>query len=264
MTQKTETILDRIVADKREELTAAKAATPLAEMRRAAGSAPAVRPFGAALTGARVALIAEVKKASPSRGLLRADFDSVSLATEYRDAGAAAISVLTDEKHFQGSLSHLRSVREALPDGPPLLRKDFLFEEYQLYEARSSGADAVLLITAILETSVLQSLIALASSLAMDVLVEVHDEQELERAVAAGGKIIGINNRDLRTFDVDLATTERLAPLAPAGITIVAESGVFLREDVRRLEACGVHAVLIGEALVTAPDAGAKIRELFG
>jgi len=264
MTQKTQTILDRIVADKRDELGAAKQATPLAKMRQAAENAPAVRPFGVVLTGAKVGLIAEVKKASPSRGLLRSDLDPVRLATEYRDAGAAAISVLTDEKHFQGSPSHLRSVREALPDGPPLLRKDFLFEEYQIYEARSSGADAVLLITAILDTSVLRSLIALAISLAMDALVEVHDEAELERAVAAGAKIVGINNRDLRTFDVDLATTERLAPLTPPGTTIVAESGIFAREDVRRLEACGVHAVLIGEALVTAPDPGAKIRELFG
>jgi indole-3-glycerol phosphate synthase len=172
--------------------------------------------------------------------------------------------VLTDEKHFRGSLSDLRSVRDALPDGPPLLRKDFLFEEYQLHEARYYGADAVLLITAILETSGLRSLIALAASLAMDALVEVHDEHELERAVAAGAKIIGINNRDLRTFHVDLATTERLAPLVPPGTTIVAESGIVTREDVRRLEMCGVHAVLIGEALVTAPDPGAKIRELFG
>ena len=237
VTQKTEIVLDRIVADKRDEIAAAKAATPLAEMRQAAENAPAVRPFGVALTGARVGLIAEVKKASPSRGVLRTDFDPVRLATDYRDAGAAAISVLTDEKHFQGSLDHLRSVRNALPDGPPLLRKDFLFDEYQLYEARCSGADAVLLITAILETSVLRSLIDLAVSLGIDALVEVHDDRELERAVAAGAKIIGINNRDLRTFEVDLATTERLAPLAPPGTTIVAESGIFTREDVRRLEA---------------------------
>jgi len=162
MTQKTETILDRIVADKRDELAAAKVATPLAEMRQAAENAPAVRPFGVGLRGPGVSLIAEVKKASPSRGLLRSDFDPVRLATEYRAVGAAAISVLTDEKHFHGSLEHLRAVREALPDGPTLLRKDFLFEEYQLYEARHYGADAALLITAILETSVLRSLIALA------------------------------------------------------------------------------------------------------
>ena len=264
MTQKTETVLDRIVADKRDELAAAKAALPLAALRRASEEAPAPRPFGEVLRQPAIGLIAEVKKASPSRGLLRADFNPLRLATEYRDAGAAAISVLTDEKHFQGSLSHLRSIREALPEGPPLLRKDFLFDEYQLYEARSSGADAVLLITAILNTSALRSLIVLATSLAMDALVEVHDEGELERAVAAGAKIIGINNRDLRTFDVDLATTERLAPLAPPGTTNVAESGVFSRDDVERLAACGVDAVLIGEALVTAPDPGAKIRELFG
>jgi len=264
VTQKTETILDRIVADKREELAAAKAAAPLSEIRRETSDAPSVRAFGAALAGAGVSLIAEVKKTSPSRGLLRSDFDAVQLATQYRDAGAAAISVLTDQKHFQGSLSHLRSVRGALPDGPPLLRKDFLFDEYQLYEARCHGADAVLLITAILDASVLRSLIALAASLAMDALVEVHDKRELERGVAAGAKIIGITNRDLRTFDVDLATTERLAPLVPLGTTIVAESGIFTRGDVRRLEACGVHAVLIGEALVTAADQGAKIRELFG
>jgi len=264
MTQKTETILDRIVADTREELATAKAAVPLVEMRHAAENAPAVRPFDVALTGAGVSLIAEVKKASPSRGMLRSDFDAVRLATDYRDAGAAAISVLTDEKHFQGSLEHVRAVREALPDGPSLLRKDFLFEEYQLYEARCSGADAILLITAILEDDALRGLIALTASLRMDALVEVHDEAELERAAAAGANILGINNRDLRTFDVDLATTERLAPLAPPGTTIVAESGIFTREDVRRLEACGVHAVLIGEALVTAPDPGTKIRELFG
>ena len=264
MTQKTETVLDRIVADKRDELAAAKAALPLAALKRASEEAPAARPFGDALRQPAISLIAEVKKASPSRGLLRADFDAVRLATDYRDAGAAAISVLTDEKHFQGSLSHLHSVRTALPEGPPLLRKDFLFEEYQLYEARCHGADAVLLITVILGTSALQSLIGLAASLAMDTLVEVHDEQELERAISAGAKIIGINNRDLRTFDVDLATTERLAPLAPPGTTIIAESGVFSREDVQRLAACGVDAVLIGEALVTAPHPGAKIREIFG
>jgi indole-3-glycerol phosphate synthase len=264
VTQKTETILDRIVADKREELAAAMAATPLAQLRRDAESAPRVRSFGATLVGPGVRLIAEVKKASPSRGVLCPNFDPVTLASDYRDGGASAISVLTDEKHFQGSLDHLLAIRNALPDRPPLLRKDFLFEDYQLYEARTCGADAVLLITAILETAALQSLITLASSLAMDALVEVHDEQELERAIAAGAKIIGVNNRDLRTFDVDLATTERLAPLVPAETIVVAESGVFTRADVRRLEACGVHAVLIGEALVTAPDPQAKIRELFG
>jgi indole-3-glycerol phosphate synthase len=216
------------------------------------------------LQGAGIGLIAEVKKASPSRGLLRADFDPVALARNYRDAGASAISVLTDERHFQGSLDHLRAIREALPERPPLLRKDFLVDEYQAYEARAHGADAILLIVAILEDSALKDLIAIAGSLGMGALVEVHDEHDLKRAAAARANIIGVNNRDLRTFDVDLATTERLAPLAPPGSTLVAESGILTRDDVRRLEKCGAHAVLIGEALVTAADPAAKISELFG
>ena len=263
MTQKTETILDRIVADKRVELAATKAAQPLNELRTRLENAPAPRPFAEALQRPGIGLIAEVKKASPSRGLLRADFDPVALAKEYADAGAAAISVLTDEKYFQGTLDHLSAIREALPDGPPLLRKDFLFDEYQLYEARWHGADAVLLIAAILEPALLSELIGVAKSLNMDALVEVHDEPELERAASAGAEIIGINNRDLRTFEVNLATSERLAPLAPESAIVVAESGVFTREDIRRLKACEVQAVLIGEALVIAPDPGAKIRELF-
>ncbi len=264
MTQRTATILDRIVADKRQELAAARAAVPLAEMKSRLAEASPVRDFAAALRGERVRLIAEVKRASPSRGLLRPDIDPVGLARAYAGAGAAGISVLTDEKHFGGSLEHLRSVREALPEGPPLLRKDFLFDPYQLYEARCHGADAVLLIAAILDSGLLAELIAVAGSLGMAALVEVHDEPELERALAAGAEVIGINNRDLRTFEVDLATTERLRPLVPAERTVVAESGVFSRADVVRLQALGVHAVLVGEALVTAPDPGEKIRELMG
>ena len=264
MTQKTDTILDRIVADKRVELAAAASSVTLAELRTQAGNAPAVRPFVSALKGTRVTLIAEVKKASPSRGLLRADFDPVAIARAYADAGAAAISVLTDEKYFQGSLADLRSIRDALPHGPPLLRKDFVFDKYQIYEARCSGADAILLICAILEAQLLRELMTYANSLGMGTLVEVHDEKELQVALSAGADLIGINNRDLRTFEVDLATTERLAPRVPDGVTLVAESGIFTRMDVRRLEVCDVSAVLIGEALVTARDAGAKIRELFG
>jgi indole-3-glycerol phosphate synthase len=263
MTQKTETVLDGIVADKREELAAAKARAPLDGLRTQATKTRPPRSFADALRGVAIGLIAEVKQASPSRGLLRKDFDPVALAKSYAAAGAGAISVLTDEKHFQGSLEHLSAIREALPDGPPLLRKDFLFDEYQLYEARCAGADAVLLITAILEPPLLSELIAKSVYLGMDSLVEVHEEAELERALGAGAQVIGINNRDLRTFDVDLATTERLAPLVSGGRTIVAESGISTRDDIRRLEDAGVHAVLIGEALVTAPDAGAKIRELL-
>src|SRR5437867_5654473 len=200
MTQRTETILDRIVAGKREELATAKAALPLARLKERLAQAPAARNFEAALGRQTPALIAEVKKASPSRGPLRADFDPVSLATQYASAGAAAISVLTDEKDFGGRLDHLEEIRRALPAGPPLLRKDFLFEEYQVLEARCYGADAVLLIAAILETPLLADLIAAAGSLAMCALVEVHDEADVERALTAGATVIGINNRDLRTF----------------------------------------------------------------
>jgi len=264
MTQKTDTILDRIVADKRCELAAVTSAVPLAELEARARNAPAVRPFAPALRGARVALIAEVKKASPSRGLLRGDFDAVALANTYADAGAAAISVLTDEKYFQGSLADLAIIRKALPDAPPLLRKDFLIDKYQVYEARCAGADAVLLICAILEANTLDKLTTCAKSLGMDALVEVHNEKDLQLAVSVGADLFGINNRDLRSFEVNLAATEHLAPLVPHGSTIIAESGIFTRADIRRLEACGVSAVLIGEALVTASDPGTKIRELFG
>ena len=264
MTQRTETFLDRIVADKREELEATRLRVPFDELKARLPEAPPVRPFGEALKGNTVRLIAEVKKASPSRGLLRADFDPVALATAYAAAGAAAVSVLTDEKHFQGSLAHLAAICAALPDGPPLLRKDFLFDHYQLYEARVHGADAVLLIAAVLNPALLAQLIGLAGALEMDALVEVHDEMELERALMASARIVGVNNRDLRTFEVDLATTERLRPLVPPEVTLVAESGVFTRADIERLRALPVDAVLIGEALVTAPDPAAKIRELMG
>jgi indole-3-glycerol phosphate synthase len=264
VTQKTETILDRIVADKREELAAAQARVPLAQLRATAEAAAAPRGFAEALRAPAIGLIAEVKKASPSRGVLRADFDPVWLAQRYAAGGASAISVLTDEKHFQGSLEHLAAVREALPDGPPLLRKDFVFEEYQLCEARANGADAALLIVAILEDALLRDLLAAAGALGLDTLVEVHDEAEMVRAAHAGASLIGINNRDLRTFDVDLAATERLAPLAPPNATIVAESGIFTRDDMRRLEDAGVHAVLIGEGVVTADDPALKVRELMG
>ncbi len=264
MTQQTDTILDRIVAHKRGELAAAQAAVPLAELKARLRDAPPPRDFLGALRGERISLIAEVKKASPSRGLLRADFDPVKLAETYAACGASAISVLTDEEHFQGSLAHLAAIRAALSDGPPLLRKDFLFESYQLWEARCHGADAVLLITAILEQPLLEALIREARALGLTTLVEVHAEPEMERALAAGANPIGITNRDLRTFEVDLATTERIAPMVPAGVTLVAESGIFTRDDIGRMASCGVSAVLIGEALVTAPDPGAKVRELLG
>jgi indole-3-glycerol phosphate synthase len=263
MTQNTQTILDRIVADKRDELSAAKLRTPPRELRRLAMEASATRGFERALRGAGIAIIAEVKKASPSRGVLREDFDPIDLASAYARGGASAISVLTERQHFHGSLGDLAAVREKLPDGPPLLRKDFLFDEYQLYEARAAGADAVLLIVAILEQPLLEDMLDMARDLGLDALVEVHNETEMTRAVASGATLIGINNRDLHTFSVDLATTERLRPLAPKSATIVAESGIFTRDDMQRLERSHVNAVLIGESIVTAGDPAAKIRELL-
>jgi len=268
-------ILGRIVADKRQRLERRRQEEPLAILRQKAGQAPptrslaqALRPrSGQALRGPSLGLIAEVKRASPSRGVLRADLDPKALARTYADSGAAAISVLTEEQHFQGSLADLKAVRAVL-DGrgeprPPVLRKDFLFDAYHLFEARVYGADAVLLIAAILSPELLAELLALAGTLGLECLVEVHDERELERALATDAQIIGINNRDLRTFEVDLALTERLRPLIPDDRVVVAESGVDTRADVERLRALGVHAVLIGEALVTADDPAAKIGELL-
>ena len=263
MTQETQTILDRIVADTREVLEATKSRTPLKEIRAVAERARGPRGFAKALRRPAISLIAEVKKASPSRGVLREDFDPIWIAQRYAEGGAAAISVLTDEKHFQGKLEHLAAIRSKLRDGPPLLRKDFVFDPYQVYQASAFGADAVLLIVAILEQPLLRDLLSLAASNKLDALVEVHDEAEMERANAAGATLIGINNRDLRTFDLDLATTERLRPLAPPDTTIVAESGIFTRDDMLRLERCGVNAVLIGEGVVTAPDPAVKVRELL-
>ena len=261
-------ILDRIVAAKRYELERRRKQEPLAILRGRLAQAAPTRSLAQALRGPSLALIAEVKRASPSRGVLRADLDAQALACTYAGNGAAAISVLTEEQHFQGSLDDLTAVRAAL-DGcgdprPPLLRKDFLFDAYHLFEARAYGADAVLLIAAVLNPGLLAELLALARTLGLECLVEVHNERELERALAADAQIIGINNRDLRTFEVDLAVSERLRPLIPEDRVVVAESGIHTRADVERLRALGVNAVLIGEALVTAEDAGAKTRELLG
>lgn len=261
-------ILDRIVAAKLQELERRRQDEPLGILRTRLAQAAPTRSLAQALRGPSLGLIAEVKRASPSRGLLRADLDAQALARTYASSGAAAISVLTEEQHFQGSLNDLKAVRAVL-DGrggprPPVLRKDFLFDAYHLFEARAYGADAVLLIVAILKPKLLVELLALARTLDMECLVEVHDEDELERVLAADAQIIGINNRDLRTFAADLAVSERLRPLIPADRVVVAESGIHTRADVQRLLALGVNAVLIGEALVTAEDAGGKIEELLG
>lgn len=261
-------ILDEIVAHKRREVAARQTITPLADLQAAVVDAPPVREFAVALAQPGVSLIGELKKASPSKGLIRADFDPIALAGIYATNGARAISILTDEKFFQGSLEFLAGVRAAQASramsGLPLLRKDFLIDPYQVWEARVAGADAVLLIVACLTQSELQALLELTHQLGMTALVEVHDEAETERAVAAGARVIGVNNRDLRTFKVDMGVTLRLRPLVPSGTIFVAESGIHSASDVARLAAAGVDAILVGEALMQAEDVGAKVRELAG
>jgi len=257
---RTDTVLDTILAHKVEEIAARSAQRPLAEVRRAAASADPPRSMIAALRRDTVALIAEVKHASPSRGVLIEPFDPVALGTVYARNGAAAISVLTDEAFFQGSLSHLEAVRAAVD--VPVLRKDFVIAPYQVYEARAAGADATLLIAAALDDAQLADLGALIAELDMAALVEVHNQSELTRVLRLNPALVGINNRDLKTFAVDIATTRALAAQLPPEITLVAESGIFSGEDVRRMGHAGARAVLVGEALVTAPDVGAKVREL--
>ena len=258
------TILDDIVAAKRGELEHQKSKVPIETLERRIRSQPVPLNLSGALLGDQVRLIAEVKKASPSRGLLRADFDPVELSGTYVKNGAAAVSVLTDPR-FQGTLDHLEAVKQAvLPDGAPVLRKDFVFDAYQVYEARAHGADAILLIVGILERQKLADLLSLSRRLWMQCLVEVHTEEELGIAVEAGAEIIGINNRDLRTFQTDLSVTKALAPLVPRGKIVVSESGIRTSEDMLKLRELGVHAALVGEALVTATDVGAKVRELAG
>ena len=258
------TILDDIVAAKRQELALQKSALPLKELVERIASQPRPLNLSGALLGGGVRLIAEVKKASPSRGLLRADFDPVQLAAIYASNGAAAISVLTDPR-FQGELAHIVRIKEAgASQRAPVLRKDFIFDSYQVYEARAAGADGLLLIVAILTSQELAELLQLAQQFWMQCLVEVHDETELGVALEAGAEIIGINNRDLRTFHTDLAVTEHLAPLVPRGKIIVSESGISGREHLQQLSRLRVNAALVGEALVTASDVAEKVRELTG
>ncbi len=256
------TILDTILAHKRQEVAEAELRVPLSQLEKQLSGAPPVRSFRHALQRAdgRVAVIAEVKKASPSKGVLREDFDPLHIARDYAEHGASAISVLTDERFFQGHLHYLRAIRQQVD--VPLLRKDFLISRYQVVEARVAGADAVLLIVAALTDAELRELIAFTRELGMDALVEVHTEVELQRALDAGAVIIGINNRDLTTFDTTLEVTERLAPMIPPGSIIVSESGIDTAEDVRRVAQAGAHAVLVGESLMRAEDVGEKLRVL--
>ncbi|MBI2860949.1 MAG: indole-3-glycerol phosphate synthase TrpC [Chloroflexi bacterium] len=253
-------ILNRIVAAKKKELKQSKAEAPISTiMRDAYRSQPL--DFARALKGREMRLIAEVKQASPSKGVLRPDFDPVALAQSYADGGASAISVLTEVNYFRGSLEHLAAIREAV--NLPLLRKDFIFDSYQIYESAAWGADAVLLIAAILSPGQLGEMLGLARSLGLACLVEAHNEAEVENAVLSGARIIGINNRDLLTFTVELDTTRRLRHLVPKDRILVSESGIKDREDVKKLKKWGVNAVLVGESLVTADDIPFRIRELL-
>lgn len=255
-------ILDRIVAATKELTARRRAALPLAELAPLAAARPAPRHFVAALRQPGISIIAEIKRASPSKGVLRADLDPALLAATYAAHGAAAISVLTEPSFFQGSLADLAAVRAAV--ALPLLRKDFIVDPYQVYEARAHGADAFLLIVAALSRPALADLIALGLELGLAALVEVHDEAEVAVALAAGARVVGVNNRDLADFSVDLTITPRLRRLIPPAIPVVGESGIHSPADVASLAAAGVDAVLIGEALVTSADPGARLRELLG
>ena len=256
-------ILDRIVAYKRQEVAAARERVPEVELEPCALRAPPARDFRAALErGPGVQVIAEVKKASPSAGLIRPDFDPVAIARTYAENGAACISVLTDEPSFQGRLCYLEAIRAAVDR--PLLRKDFILDRYQLLEARAAGADAVLLIAEVLDDEALPRLLRQAQELGLQALVELYDRANLRRVLDSGARLVGINNRDLRTFTTRLEHTLELAGELPADACLVSESGIRTRADVERLRLAGVRAVLVGETLMRAPDIGGKLRELLG
>jgi len=255
-------ILDDIVARKQQELSEKKERFSADRLSELAGSMEPPRDFGAALRGPSVRIIGEIKHASPSAGVIRERSDAAQIACTYADNDAAAISVLTDEHFFGGHDTYVATARRACD--LPVLRKEFIIDEYQIYETRVLAADAVLLLVRLLTQGELQEMLALTHELGMAALVEVHDAEELQRAAAAGAGIIGINNRDLTTFDVDLQTTLQLRSLAPTDATVVAESGIDSRADVERLADAGVHAALIGAAIMRADDMAAKLREFVG
>jgi len=258
-----QTILDQIVSAKRQEVARARAAVPEALLREQVAAAPPVRDFvGALRQGPPIRLIAEVKKASPSKGVIRADFDPVAIARIYEQHGASCISVLTDEPYFQGSLEYLRQIRAAV--SLPVLRKDFIIDPYQVVEARAAGADAVLLIAECLDDELLTRLHAAILALGMTPLVELYEPANLPRVLAIGAELVGVNNRDLRTFHTDLEHTLRLRREIPADRVVVGESGIRTRGDVERLQAAGVQAMLVGETFMARADVGAAVDELLG
>ncbi len=255
-------VLSRIAAYKRRDVAERRARTSQAEIERLAAAAPAPRSFRATLAGASgLGLIAEIKKASPSKGLIRADFDPPALARAYAEGGATCLSVLTDGPSFQGEDGYLASARAAV--GLPVLRKDFLVDPWQVAESRALGADCILVILAMVEDALAAELMQVARSHGLDALVEVHDEAELKRAATLGADMIGVNNRDLRSFVTDLAVFERLAPLAPPHALLVAESGVATRTDAIRLRTAGAHALLVGESLMRQADVADATRSLM-
>lgn len=256
-------ILEKIVKHKMSEIAVAKTARPLADIITDAQNAPAPRDFLSALQNAAgVGLIAEVKKASPSKGIIRADFDPVAIAQTYAESGASCISVLTDENFFQGHLDYLTAIRRQVDI--PLLRKDFIIDPYQVFEARAAGADAVLLIAECLEADQLIDLHKCIVSLGMTPLVELYDAHNVEKVVAAGPVLVGVNNRDLNTFEVDLGHSVKVQKLLPESVTFVSESGIYTRDDVEMLEKSGVDAMLVGESLMRADDIAAAVKTLLG
>ena len=257
-------ILGEIVSKNMEELEVRKQRLPLIELHNIALDQPPPLDFPAVIRGEKIRLIAEIKKASPSRGIIRHDFNPAEIARIYVSNGAAAISVLTEERYFQGSLDYLRDTKNAIESrNIPVLRKDFICDLYQIYESRAYGSDSLLLIVAMLQLEELKELIGISHELDMSCVVEVHNETEVEIALKSGARIIGINNRELTTFTVDLSTTERLKPLIPSDRIVISESGINSRSDIERLQRVGADAVLIGESLMSAPDISAKMKELL-
>ncbi len=255
-------ILDRIIAAKRDEVAHLKYSKPVSELNKIVCDLPPPRDFRKALNGGDCSIIAEVKRSSPSRGRLREDFDPLEIASIYEENGAAAISVLTDRKFFEGDKAYLSAIKKIVDI--PLLRKDFIIDSCQIYETRVLGGDAVLFIVRLLKDEQLRECIHLAAELGLDSLVEVHSGEELDRAIAAGADIIGINNRNLETFSTDLTTSIELASCIPEDRIVVSESGINTRKDIETLMKAGIHSFLVGEALMRAADIGGELKELLG